>query len=60
MRGFNIMNFNFNIGGVRVTYQTSGGTVRQATIFTRLHFNHIESNHTLIEANQTNIKNSFN
>ena len=50
------MNFNFNIGGVRVAYQTSGGTVRETLVMTRLQFNYIESNHTLIEATQTNQK----
>jgi hypothetical protein len=48
------MNFNFNTGGVKVTYQTSGGTVRETLIFTRMHFNYIQANYTLIEANQTN------
>ena len=52
MRGITIMNFNFNAGGVKVTYQTSSGIVREALVFTRLHFNYIQSNHTLIEANQ--------
>jgi hypothetical protein len=47
------MNFNFNIGGVRVAYQKSDGTVKQALVTTRSQFNYIELHYTMIEAVQT-------
>jgi hypothetical protein len=50
------MQFNFNIGGVKVAYQTHSGAVRETLIFTRSEYSYIESNHTLIEATQTNRK----
>jgi len=47
------MNFNFNIGGVRVAYQKSDGTVKQTLVTTRSQFNYIELHYTMIEAVQT-------
>jgi len=55
-KGNTIMQFNFNIGGVKVAYETSSGIVREVLIFTRSEYSYIESNHTLIEATQTNRK----
>ena len=50
------MNFNFNIGGVRVTYQTSSGRVRETVLYTRSAFNHVEQTYTMVEAHQTTIQ----
>ena len=53
--GFN-MYFNFNIGAVKVTYQTSSGAVKEKLIFDRINFNYLELHYTLIEATQTKFK----
>jgi len=47
------MSFNFNIGGVRVAYQKSDGTVKETVVMTRSQFNYIELHYTMIEAVQT-------
>ena len=50
------MKFNFNIGGVRVTYQTSSGRVRETVLYTRSAFNHVEQSYTMVDAHQTTLK----
>jgi hypothetical protein len=50
------MDFNFNIGAVKVAYETSGGLFRELLIYSRIEFDYIQANHTLIEAHQTTKK----
>ena len=47
------MNFNFNLGAVKVTYEKSNGDVVETVCHTRAQWDWIELHHTLIEANQT-------
>ena len=48
------MQFNFNLGAVRTTYENHRGEVYETLIFNRAEFDYIEAHHTLIEATQTN------
>jgi hypothetical protein len=50
------MSFNFNIGAVKVTYQTSSGAVKEKLIFDRINFNYLELHYTIVDATQTNFK----
>jgi hypothetical protein len=50
------MSFNFNIGAVKVIYQTSGGAVKEKLVFDRINFNYIELHYTLIDVVQTKFK----
>jgi hypothetical protein len=50
------MYFNFNVGAVKVTYQTSSGAVKEKLIFDRINFNYLELHYTIVDATQTNFK----
>jgi hypothetical protein len=50
------MSFNFNIGAIKVTYQTSGGAVKEKLVFDRINFNYIELHYTIVDATQTKVK----
>jgi hypothetical protein len=53
------MNFNFNDGGVKVSYQLSNGNVKEKIVYTRIEFNYISANYALVEANQTTQKSNI-